>query len=53
MKILQGEYDRAEQKIVFLVRYDDAVTAPEAIANAPLQYGYPGRVLAQAEEAAR
>ncbi|MGR3402825.1 MAG: heavy-metal-associated domain-containing protein [Paracoccus sp. (in: a-proteobacteria)] len=48
VEILQSEYDQAAEKIVFLVRYDDAVTSPEAIAAAPLQYGYPGRVLEDA-----
>lgn len=45
VEIIQGDYDQAAEKIVFLVRYDDAVTTPEAIAAAPMQYGYPGRVL--------
>lgn len=43
--ILEGDYDQAAETIVFLVTYDDAVTTPEAIAEASLQYGYPGRVL--------
>lgn len=45
VEIIRGDYDEAAEKIVFLVRYDDAVTTPEAIAEAPMQYGYPGRVL--------
>ena len=45
VKIIQGDYDEAAEKIVFLVSYDDAVTTPEAIADASMQYGYPGRVL--------
>lgn len=43
--IIEGEYDPAAAKIVFLVSYDDAVTSPETVAAAPKQYGYPGRVL--------
>jgi len=45
VEILQGDYDQAAEKIVFLVSYDDAITTPEAIAQASMQYGYPGRVL--------
>lgn len=45
VQILEGDYDKAAEKIVFLVSYDDAVTTPEAIAEATMQYGYPGRVL--------
>lgn len=45
VEIIQGDYDQTAEKIIFLVSYDDAVTTPEAIAQAPMQYGYPGRVL--------
>jgi len=45
VEIIQGDYDQAAEMIIFLVRYDDAITTPEAIAAAPMQYGYPGRVL--------
>lgn len=45
VEIIQGDYDQAAETIVFLVSYDDAITTPEAIAEAPMQYGYPGRVL--------
>lgn len=48
VEILQGDYDQAAEKIVFLVSYDDTITTPEAIARASMQYGYPGRVLADA-----
>ncbi len=43
--IVEGAYDQAAEKVVFVVTYDDAVTTPEAIAQAPMRYGYPGRVL--------
>ena len=45
VKIIEGDYDKEAETIVFLVSYDDAITTPEAIAEAPMQYGYPGRVL--------
>ena len=45
VEILDGDYDQLAETIVFLVTYDDAVTTPEAIAEASMQYGYPGRVL--------
>tara|TARA_R110002124_G_scaffold237353_1_gene402615 strand:+ start:2139 stop:2441 length:303 start_codon:yes stop_codon:yes gene_type:complete len=45
VEIIQGDYDEDAETIVFLVSYDDAITTPEAIAEAPMQYGYPGRVL--------
>lgn len=45
VEIIQGDYDAAAETVVFLVSYDDAITTPEAIAEAPMQYGYPGRVL--------
>lgn len=45
VEIIDGDYDEEAEKIVFLVSYDDAITTPEAIAEAPMQYGYPGRVL--------
>lgn len=45
VEIIQGDYDQDAETIVFLVSYDDAITTPEAIAEAPMQYGYPGRVL--------
>ena len=43
--IVAGDYDQDAETIVFLVTYDDAITTPEEIAEAPMQYGYPGRVL--------
>lgn len=45
VQILKSDYDEAAEKIVFLVAYDDATTTPDAIAAAPMQYGYPGQVL--------
>ena len=48
VEIIQGDYDQDAETIVFLVSYDDAITTPEAIAEAPMQYGYPGRVLDEA-----
>ncbi len=45
VEILKGDYDQAAQKAVFLVSYDDEVTSAEDIAEAPMEYGYPGRVL--------
>lgn len=45
VKIVTGDYDEAAQIIVFDVTYDDAVTTPETIAEASMDYGYPGRVL--------
>jgi len=45
VEIIEGDYDQEAEKIVFLLSYDDAITTPEAIAEAPMQYGYPGRVL--------
>lgn len=50
VEIIQGDYDQGAETIVFLVSYDDAVTTPEAIANAPMEYGYPGRVLGDATD---
>ncbi len=44
-KIIAGTYDQAGEKAVFIVSYDDAVTNAKAIAAAPDEYGYPGRVL--------
>jgi periplasmic mercuric ion binding protein len=46
VEIIRGEYDQAAEKMVLLVSYDDVLTTPDAIAGAPMQYGYPGRVLA-------
>ena len=43
VEILEGDFDQSAETIVFLVTYDDAVTTPEAIAEASMQYGYPGR----------
>jgi len=48
VKIIEGDYDQEAEKIVFLVSYDDAITTAQAIAEAPMQYGYPGRVLGAA-----
>lgn len=45
VEILEGDYDAAAQMMVVVVSYDDAVTTPEAIAEATMQYGYPGRVV--------
>lgn len=45
VEILKGDYDQDAQKIVFVVTYDDAVTSAEDIAEAPMEFGYPGRVL--------
>ena len=45
VEIIEGDYDQEAETIVFLVSYDDAVTTAQAIAEAPMQYGYPGRVL--------
>lgn len=43
--IIEVDYDPAAQRAVYLVGYDDAVTTAAAIAAAPAEYGYPGRVL--------
>lgn len=48
--ILQVDYDQAAEKAVYLVSYDDAVTNAEAVAAAPGEYGYPGRVLEDAPQ---
>jgi len=45
VEIIEGDYDQEAETIVFLVSYDDAITTAQAIAEAPMQYGYPGRVL--------
>jgi len=45
VEIIEADYDKDAETIVFLISYDDAITTPEAIAEAPMQYGYPGRVL--------
>nr|WP_306264523.1 hypothetical protein [Pararhizobium sp. IMCC3301] len=45
VKIVEADFDQAAEKIVFLITYDDAVTTPDAIAEASMQFGYPGRVL--------
>lgn len=45
VNIVETEYDKAAQLAVYLLTYDDAVTTPEAIAGATMEYGYPGRVL--------
>ena len=45
VEIVEADYDKDAETIVFLISYDDALTTPEAIAEAPMQYGYPGRVL--------
>ena len=47
--VVGGEYDPQAQLAVFTVSYDDAVTTPEAIAAAPAEYGYSGRVLEGAD----
>lgn len=48
--IVEASYDAAAQMAVFLVSYDDAVTNANAIAAAPAEYGYPGRVLEDAPQ---
>jgi len=45
VEIVSGDYYQSAQLIVFIVTYDDALTTPQAIAAAPMEYGYPGRVL--------
>lgn len=45
VRIVEADYDQAAEKIVFLITYDDALTTPDAIAEAPMRYGYPGRVV--------
>ncbi len=45
VQIVDGAYDEAAQTAIFVVSYDDAVTTPKAIADAPDEYGYPGVVL--------
>jgi len=45
VEIVSGDFDQSAQLIVFIVTYDDALTTPQAIAAAPMEYGYPGRVL--------
>ena len=50
VQIVEADYDQEAETIVFLVSYDDAVTTPEAIAAAPMNYGYPGRVLDDASD---
>ena len=45
VEIIDGDYDQEAETIVFLVSYNDAITTAQAIAKAPMQYGYPGRVL--------
>lgn len=46
VEIVEADYDQEAEKVVFLISYDDALTNPDAIAEAPMKYGYPGRVLA-------
>ena len=48
--IVEVDYDQGAEKAVYLVTYDDAVTSAEAIAAAPGEYGYPGRVLGDAPQ---
>lgn len=48
VEIVETDYDEAAELAVFLLIYDDAVTTPEAIAGATMEYGYPGRVLGAA-----
>lgn len=45
VEILEADYDASAQMAVYILSYDDAVTTPEAIAGATMEYGYPGRVL--------
>ncbi|MBL4750170.1 MAG: hypothetical protein JKX71_06245 [Amylibacter sp.] len=45
VQIVDGAYDAAAQTAIFVVSYDDAVTTPQVIADAPDEYGYPGVVL--------
>jgi len=51
VEIVKGTYDEAAQTAIFVINYDDAITTPKAIADAPDEYGYPGVVLeAQASD---
>ena len=50
VNIVETDYDEAAQLAVYLLTYDDAVTTPETIAKATMEYGYPGRVLDAAPE---
>jgi len=45
VQIVETAYDVTTQQAVFVLSYDDAVTTPEAIANATSAYGYPARLL--------
>jgi len=44
-KITDGYYDPEKQMAQFVVKYDDAVTTPEALANATVEYGYPAKLI--------
>jgi mercuric ion binding protein len=44
-QIVDGTYDEATQTATFVVSYDDSLTTPEEIADAPDEYGYMGIVL--------
>lgn len=50
VEILEADYDASAQMAVYILSYDDAVTTPEAIADATMEYGYPGRVLGAVPE---
>lgn len=50
VEILEADYDASAQMAVYILSYDDAVTTPEAIADATMEYGYPGRVLGTVPE---
>lgn len=45
VEILEADYDASAQMAVYVLSYDDAVTTADAIADATMEYGYPGRVL--------
>lgn len=45
VEIVDGAYDEAAQTATFVVSYDDAVTTPQTIADAPDEYGYFGVIL--------
>ena len=50
VEIVEADYDASAQMAVYILSYDDAVTTPEAIADATMEYGYPGRVLGAVPE---
>jgi len=46
-EITDGYYDAGQQMAQYVVTYDDAVTTPDAIAAAPAEYGYDGKIIAK------